>query len=109
MFHNSGDINVLAVADAVDIHLDRVIQVAVNEHRPEQKRLLTRDTHVAEQAGTVVDDLHGPTTEYIGRPHDHRETYPLGNPLGLRGRPRGAVFGLAQTEFLEKGLKPLAI
>ena len=84
MLHDPGHEHLLAIGDAIDIHLDRIVEVAVDEHR-----VLAGDPHrlphVAGKLCAVVHDLHGPAAQHIAWPDDDREADALGNRLGLFG------------------------
>ena len=72
VLHDPGDADVLAVAERVDVDLDRVLEEAV-----EQQRVLLVGLHVGLQVGAKglgrVTDLHRAAAEDIGRPHQQRE------------------------------------
>ena len=82
VFHHPGDVDGLGVGDAVHIDLDRVVQVAVDQHR-----IVAGDTHrlphVAVQAGAVVDDLHRPPAQHVARPDHHRIADAVGDRFGF--------------------------
>ena len=60
MLEDPRDRDVGAVADRVDIDLDRIAQIAVDQHRR-----LARHLH---RGGDVVVELLGPSTTSIARP-----------------------------------------
>ena len=55
----------LAIGDHVDVDLDRVLQVAIDQDRPELGELRRRRHELAELGG-VVHDPHGPAAEHVG-------------------------------------------
>ena len=59
VFHHAGDVDFLAVADAVDIDLDGVVEVAVDEQGTAGQGGLAAVAHVTGQASDVVEDFHG--------------------------------------------------
>ena len=98
VLHDAADHHLGAVADAVDVDLDRVVEEAVEQDR----RLLAhldRLAHVALEVLVAVDDLHRPAAEHIARPDDER----IADLLRQRDRlilgARGAVRRLAQAEL----------
>ena len=38
MLHDAGDVDLVAVGDGIDIDLDRVLQIAVDQHRAGARR-----------------------------------------------------------------------
>ncbi len=50
MLHDAGDFDIVAVGDGVDVDLDRVLQIAVDQHRA-RSRGADRMRHVAVEAG----------------------------------------------------------
>ena len=103
-----GDHHLLAVAERVDVDLDRVREEPVDQHR-----VLGRDGHRLAHVGLelvrVVDDLHRAPAQHVGRPHQHRVADPLGELARGRDASRGAVLGLAQTQLGEQRRESLAI
>ena len=99
MLHDAGDIDLSAVGDRVDIDLDRILQIAVDQHRAG-----TGDDHrpadVAGEPRVVVDDLHRPAAEHIRRADHHRIADPSRDLLRFLGGIGGPVFRLAQSEAL---------
>ena len=81
MLHHPGDGDVLAVADRVDVDLDRVAQIFVDQHRAVAGDLDGGDDIILE-LGRPVDDLHRPPAEHVGGPGQHR----IADPLGDRDR-----------------------
>ena len=66
VLHDRGDVDVLAVAERVDVDLDRVLDEAVDEDR-------ARDGgHRLPQLLVVVTDPHRPAAEHVRGPHEHR-------------------------------------
>src|ERR1700722_9203892 len=108
MFHDPGDVDGLPIADAVDIDLDRVVQVAVDQNRV-IAGYTHRLPHVTVQAGAVVHDLHRPPAQYVTGPNHHREADPVGDHLGFARRPGDAVFRLQQAQSMEQQLEALAV
>ena len=75
VFHDAGNERVLAIAQAIHIHLDRAGEIAVDQQRPalgddELRRPVERRgkaLDVAVHLAAVGDDLHGAPAENVGR------------------------------------------
>ena len=68
VFHDAADEDFAPVAERVHIHLDGIVEKAVQQHR----RIvgdLYRVGHVAAQVLFLVDDFHGPAAQYVGGAH----------------------------------------
>src|SRR6202040_832739 len=61
-----------AVGDHVEVHLESVLEEAVEQHRM-PGRHLSRLAHVALEGRGVIADGHGASAEDIARAHQHRE------------------------------------
>ena len=66
VLHHGADEDLLAVAERVDVDLDRVLDEAVDEHRPADRR------HRGAQVVLVVADAHRAAAEHVRRPDEHR-------------------------------------
>ena len=108
MLHDPGDEHGLLVGECVDINLDSVLQIAVDQHRAVAGNH-DRLAHIALQPRHILDDLHRPSAEHIGRPDYDRKADVLGDALGLVERGCNAVPGLAQVDLAEQHLEPLAV
>ena len=90
VFHQAAKNDGFAVADDVDIDFDGIIKEAV-----EQDRRVGRDVerffHVVFEVGVVVDDVHRPPAEDVGRAHDQRVADFLRLGEGFRGVGGGTV------------------
>ena len=108
MLHDAGDVDGLAVADAVHVHFGGVGEVLVD-----QDRVLVRGSgdfaHVAVQGGAVVEDFHGAATKDIAGADDDGVADALGDVFGLVWGAGDAVFGLADAEFLEEDGEAFAV
>ncbi len=96
VLHDAADPDVLAVADRVDVDLDRVLQEAVEE---DLAAAAVHPRQVVAQAVEVVDDLHRPPAEHVARPHEQRPADPGRGGQRLLGRVRGRVRRRAQPEL----------
>ena len=103
VLHHGGDVDVLAVAERVDVDLDRVLDEPVDEHG-------ARDGgHRLAQLLVVVTDAHRAAAEHVRGADEHRIA-DLGRGgerlLGaLDGRPRRA----ADAELVGEGAELLAV
>ena len=89
VLHDAADPDVLAVADRVDVDLDRVLQEAVEEDLAPVRA--ARDAQqVVLEPGERVDDLHRAAAEHVARAHEQREADARRDRqrllLGVRGR-----------------------
>ena len=108
VLHDAGDLDLMAVGDGVDIDLDGVLQIAVDQDRA-GARHDHRAADIAVEPGMVVDDLHRPAAQHIGRADHHRVADALGDRLGLLGGIGGAVIRLAQPEPVQELLEALTV
>src|SRR6185369_15116450 len=70
MLHQRADVNLLAVADAVDIDFQRVFEEGIDHQRPVGDSALEPRQRLFELR-LAVEDFHGATAEYIaGADHD---------------------------------------
>ena len=102
VLHDPGDLAALAVAERVDVDLDRVLEEPV-----EQQRVLLVGLHMAlevlaETLGRVAD-LHRPAAEHVGGADQEREADVLGDHRRLLGRVGGAVGRVGDLEPAQQG------
>ncbi len=129
MLHDADDEGVLAVAQAIDVDLDGVGQIAVEqqrvlaEHGVDLPGLVVRIARLdvgrhqlgqgAEQVvGELVvlaDDLHGAAAEHVGRAHHQRQAEIGGDQPRLLDRIGDAVLRLLQTQLVEHALEAVAV
>ena len=100
VFHDRADDRDLAVGDAIDIHLDRVLEKAVDQDRAARADL-DRAPHVAPQVIRVINQFHRAAAENERRPNEHRIADPLGDRDCLVLADGGAARRLAQPEPIE--------
>ena len=79
VLHDGRDVRVLAVAERVDVDLDRVLEEAVDQ---DATRVLA--WKAASTSCRVVAGAHRPAAEDVGRSHEHR----VSDPLGATASPR---------------------
>ena len=82
MLHDPGDIDLGAVGDGVDIDLDGILQIAVDQDWARAGDI-DGAADISAETRRVVDDLHRPAAQHIGRPDHHRIADILGDRLGL--------------------------
>ena len=108
MLHDAADYHVGAITDRIHVHLDGVIQEAIQQHR----RVVghgNRVHHVVAQLGLAVDDFHGTTTQHIGRTHHQRvtdflrQTHPIFHGAG------GTVGRLLEAQLVDHLLETLPV
>ena len=108
MFHDAADIDILAIAQRVDIDLDGVAQEAVDQHR-----IVTghnhRVAHIAFKVGQLVNHLHGASAKNVGGADDNRQANLVNNVTGLFGGMGDAVARLAERQIIDQLLETLAI
>ena len=109
VLHDRADHDLLAVADRIDVDLDRLIEKVIEQHR----RRIRHDecvAQIARQIGLVVHDFHRATAEHVRRPHHHRESRSR-RPLRCRprrSRPCGSP-AAADPTFVDHLLEALPI
>ena len=100
VFHDRADDRDLAVGDAIDVHLDRILEKAIDQDRAARADL-DRAPHVAAQILRVIDQLHRASAENERRPNEHGITDPLGDRDRFVFARGGAARRLAQPEPVE--------
>ena len=118
VFHDGADHRVAeAVANGVHVDLGGVLQEAVHQHRAlgRQPALDAQAAEVAhfghgpDHLGVVVDDLHGPTTQHVGRADQHRVLHLGSDDQGPVGVHRRTARGLGDAQVAAQGVPLLAI
>ena len=117
VLHDAGDVGVLAVAEAIDIDLDGVGEIAVDQQRPlgrdDQFRrpveVAGEPDEVAVELRAVVHDLHGAAAQHIGRPDHDRIADAVGGGARLLRARGDAALRLAQLELFEQLLEAVAV
>ena len=108
VLHDAADQHVLAVADGIHVDLDSVVQEAVQEHRR-----FVGDAHcavhIAHQLGLVVDDLHGPAAQDVGRAHHQGISDGGGLGDGVGFAARGGVGRLLELQLMDQLLEPFPV
>ena len=129
MLHDPRHDHRLAVAQRVDVDLDRIGEIAVEqqrvlaEHRVDLAGLVVRiarldvGRHQARQdakqiiveRALIVDDRHRPPAQHVGRAHHERQAEIGGDEARLLDRIGDAVLRLLQAEFVEQALEAVAV
>ena len=129
MLHDAGDEDVGAVAERVDVDLDRVDEIAVEEqrilaqHRIDLPGLVVGiarldlrwhqtgkgPEQIIVEAALVVQDRHGAAAQHVRGPRDERQAEVGGDVARLLDGIGDAVLRLAQAEFLDQSLEPVTI
>ena len=105
VLHHTAEVELGAVVERVDVDLHGVVEEPVDEHRVLRGHL-GGAFDVGRQRLLVVDDLHAPPAEHVGRPDQHRVADLVGDHLGLGEGPGQAVLGRRQAglgEHLAEG------
>ena len=73
VLHDRADVRLLAVAERVDVDLDRVLEEPVDEHAP------VTAAHRLAHVVLVVADAHRAAAEHVRGPDEHRVADALGD------------------------------
>ena len=103
VLHHRGDIRVGAVAEGVDVELDRALEEAVDEDDPVDCRHRRLDVRF------VVTDPHRSPAEHIRGAHEHRIADAAGDLDRLVCRLRHPPLRAAHAEALGEAAEPLAV
>lgn len=108
MLQDAADIDLLAVAQGVDIGLDRTLQEAVQIHRVvgADARSLC---HVIAQMLGIVGDHHAAAAQHVARTHQQRVADVRGHGLGLLKRGCLARRRIHNAQLVEQGGEALAV
>ena len=108
VLHDRADYDFFTVTNGVDIHLNRCTEKTVQQHRSFIGSLHCV-AHIAQQVFLTIDDLHGTTTEHIGRPHYQRITNGLGRLYCCFSAAHRRIVRLLQLQLLYHFLETLTI
>ena len=108
MLHHPGDPHGVLVGQDVDVHLDRVLQVAIDQDRTDV-RSARGVGHEAAHLVERMDDAHRPSAEHVGGPDNQRISQHLGLLQRVGDAEADGVLRLAQPEPVEQLLEPLAV
>ena len=108
VLHDPGDRDLGAVAERVDVHLDRVFEEAVEKERVLRVGLDVL-LEVGVQALRRVTDLHRPAAQDVRGAHEKREADVFCDHLRLLGRERGAVVRVADLQAPQERAEAAAV
>eukprot|EP01136_Pigoraptor_vietnamica_P010232 Opistho-1_new@47646 len=108
MLQHAGHEHIVAIAQRIDIDLDRVAQILVDQHR-RVARYLDRRGDMFLQLRLTVDNLHRPATQHIAGPHQDGITDAIGDCDRFLTAARDAVGRLAQLQLVDQRGETLAI
>ena len=108
MLQDAADVDLLAVAQGVDIRLDRTLQEAIEIHRVVRANARSLGHVIAQMLG-IVGDHHAATAQHIARTHQQRVANVRGNGFGLLKRGGLARRRIHNAQLIEQGGKTLAV
>ena len=108
VLHDAADVDVLAVAERVDVDFDRQVEEAIEQHGA-VVRDLHGVRHVRAQVVLREDDFHRATAEHVARAHDERKADFGREPDRFVLGARRAVRRLPQLQPLDELLEALAV
>ena len=108
MLQNAADVDLFAVAQGVDVGLDRTLQEAVKVHR-----VVGADArslgHVITQMLGIVSDHHAAAAQHVARTHQQRVADVRGHGLGLLKRGGLARRRVHDAQLIEQSGEALAV
>ena len=108
MLQNAADVDLFAIAQGVDIGLDRALQEAVQIHRVVGANARSLG-HVIAQTLGIVGDHHAAAAQHVARTHQQRVANMRGHGLGLLKRGCLARRRIHNAQLVEQGGKALAV
>ena len=108
MLHNAGDDAGFSVGDCVHIDLDGILQEFIDQDGV-IRRGLYRVLNESLQAVFIVNDLHRPSSQDIGGPHNDGIADLVGNPLGFLDGGGRSVWRLDQAQFLKQNMEAFPV
>src|SRR5665647_3431633 len=108
VLHDAADDGDVAVADGVHVHFDGVFQELVDEDGV-FRRGHHGPIHEVDQGRIVGDDLHGPSPQDVGGPHQHGVGDAVGDGQGLVYGGGGVVGGLFEAQLIQHVLEEPAV
>ncbi len=101
MLHHARDPDLVAVGEAVHVHLDGVLEEAVQQHVVAGKAL-EHVRHVVRDLVFVDRDAHALPAQHVARPHERRVADPLCHGDGFFDRLGHAVVRKRNLQLLEQ-------
>ena len=108
MLQNAANVDLFAIAQGVDIGLDRTLQEAVQIHRVVGANARGLG-HVIAQVLDIVGDHHAAAAQHVARTYQQRVANVCGNGLGLLKRGGLTRRRVHDAQLVEQGGKALAV
>ena len=108
MLQNAADVDLFAVAQGVDVGLDRTLQEAVQIHRVVGANARSLGHVIAQMLG-IVGDHHAAAAQHVARTHQQRVADVRGHGLGLLKRGGLARRRVHDTQLVEQSGEALAV
>ena len=108
MLQNAADVDLFAIAQGVDIGLDRALQEAIEVHRVVGANARSLGHVIAQMLG-IVGDHHAAAAQHVARTHQQRVANMRGHGLGLLKRGCLARRRIHNAQLVEQGGKALAV
>ena len=108
MLQNAADVDLFAIAQGVDIGLDRTLQEAIEVHRVVGANARSLGHVIAQMLG-IVGDHHAAAAQHVARTYQQRVANVRGHGLGLLKRGGLARRRVHDAQLVEQGGKTLAI
>ena len=108
MLQDTADVDLLAVAQGIDIGLDRTLQEAVQIHRVVGANARGLGHVIAQMLG-IVGDHHATAAQHVARTHQQRVANMRGHGLGLLKRGCLARRWVHDAQLVEQSGEALAV
>ena len=108
MLQNAADVDLFAIAQGVDIGLDRTLQEAVQIHRVVGANARGLGHVIAQMLG-IVGDHHAAAAQHVARTHQQRVADMRGHGLGLLKRGCLARRRVHDAQLVEQSSEALAV
>ena len=108
MLQNAADVDLFAIAQGVDIGLDRALQEAVQIHRVVGANARSLGHVIAQMLG-IVGDHHAAAAQHVARTHQQRVANMRGYDLGLLKRGGLARRRVHDAQLVEQSGEALAV
>ena len=108
VLQNAADVDLFAVAQGVDVGLDRTLQEAVQIHRVVGADARSLGHVIAQMLG-IVGDHHAAAAQHVARTHQQRVADVRGHRLGLLKRGGLARRRVHDAQLVEQGGEALAV
>ena len=108
MLQNAADVDLFAIAQGVDIGLDRTLQEAVQIHRVVGANARSLGHVIAQMLG-IVGDHHAAAAQHVARTHQQRVADVRGHGLGLLKRGGLARRRVHDAQLVKQSSEALAV